>query len=64
MPFSLILIIFLLTPIGESAVVQEIKVESEEKCLVLKDFLTKNTEIQADFPVSRAVAACQKRIET
>lgn len=64
MPYSLILIIFLLTPLGESPVVQEIRVESQEKCEILKDFLTKNTEIQAEFPVSRAVAACKKKTET
>lgn len=64
MPYSLILIVFLLTPIGESPVVQEIRVESEAKCELLKDFLSKNTEIKAEFPISRAVAACQKRTET
>lgn len=64
MPYSLILVIFLLTPIGETPVVQEIRVESEAKCEILKDFLSKNTEIAADFPISRAVAQCQKRQET
>jgi hypothetical protein len=64
MPYTLILIIFLMSPIGELPVVQEIRTESEAKCVLLKDYIVKNSEISGALPVTRAEATCQKRQET
>jgi hypothetical protein len=63
MPYTLILVIFLMSPVGELPVAIEIRTETEEKCLLLKDYILKNAEIDAALPIVRAGAACKKRQE-
>lgn len=64
MPYSLILAILLASPLGPLLVKQEIKVESQEKCEILRKYIAENAEISADVQIITAAAVCEKRVET
>ena len=60
MIYSLVLMIFLQGPVGPVAVSQEIRVESMEKCLLLKSYIVDNTVLAAELSIIGASAECKK----